>query len=84
MIGAGAPFEQTRPGTDNKFADSARANAEFSIACHPPKTLTSGSVAIAGSLTGGRSRAPGSLLCAENKTLAAGYTTPCISWFKLA
>ncbi len=78
------PFEQTRPGSDNKLADSARANAEFSIACHPPKTLTSGSVAIAGSKTAGRSNAAGSSVCVENSTLAEGYTTPCMSWFKFA
>jgi hypothetical protein len=84
LIGAGTPFEQTRPGTSNKLADSASANDAFSIACHPPKTLTSGSVAIAGCLLGGRSKAPGFSYCGRNTTLAAVYTTPCMSWFKVA
>src|SRR5438128_1395176 len=36
LIGAGTPFEQTRPGTISRLADSASASDAFSTACQPP------------------------------------------------
>src|SRR5262245_65664428 len=82
VMGAGAPLEQRRPGTINRLADSASASDAFSTACHPPKVLVRGSVAIPGS------RAcftlSGFSNCGKKTTLAAGYRTPRISWFKLA
>src|ERR1700674_5796882 len=84
VIGTGAPLEQIRPGIDNKLADSASASAAFSIACQPPKVLVRGSVAIEGSWPGIGFTSPGFSACAKNTTLAAGYRTPRISWFKLA
>src|SRR6516225_8452127 len=82
LTGAGAPLEHTRPGINSRLADSASASEAFSIACQPPKVLFRGSVAIPGS----RScfTFAGFSNCGKNTTLAAGYRTPRISWFKLA
>src|SRR5687767_13956805 len=84
FVGAGTPLEQLRPGIDNKLADSASASAAFSTACQPPNVLVRGSVDIAGSWPGTSFTSPGLSACAENTTLAAGYRTPRISWFKSA
>src|SRR5580765_7412571 len=81
-MGTGTPFEQFRPGIKSRLADSVRASAAFSTACHPPKVLTKGSVAIEGSLPGTNFTSPGLSICAEKTTLDAGYRTPRISWFR--
>src|SRR5690349_10189902 len=84
FVGTGTPFEHMRPGIDNKFADSASANAAFSIATQPPNVLVRGSVDIAGSWPGTNLISPGLSFCAAKTTLAAGYKTPRISWLRSA
>src|SRR5262245_55758787 len=84
VIGTGTPFEQTRPGTSSRLADSASASDAFSTACHPPKLLLRGSVAIEGSTPATGFTSAGFSLWGESTTLAMGYRTPRINWFRLA
>jgi CheY-like chemotaxis protein len=84
FTGTGSPFEQRRPSTVNKVADSASASDAFSTACHPPNELVNGSVDMLGSWPGMNFTSAGLSAWAENTTLAAGYRTPRISWFILA
>src|SRR5215510_9920340 len=84
FTGASTPFEHFRPGTVNKVADSANPSAAFSTAVHPPNELVSGSVDMLGSWPGTNLISPGLSACDENTTLAAGYNTPRINWFRSA
>src|SRR5215471_17837085 len=83
LLGTGTPFEQLRPAIVRRLADSASANAAFSTAIQPPNELVSGSVDILGSWPGMNFTSAGLSAWAENTTLAAGYNTPRINWFKL-
>src|SRR5690349_10343002 len=84
FVGTATPFEHLRSAIVNRFADSASASDAFSTAIHPPKLLVSGSVDMLGSWPGTNLISAGLSACAENTTLAAGYSTPRINWFRLA
>src|SRR5688500_3792471 len=84
FVGTATPLEQRRPEIDINAVDSASANAAFSTACHPPNVLVRGSVDMLGSWPGTNFSSPGLSACAEKTTLAAGYKTPRINWFRSA
>src|SRR5215467_12631217 len=84
FVGTGTPLAQLRPEIDNKFTDSASASAAFSTATQPPNVLVRGSVDIPGSWPGTNFTSAGLSACAKNTTLAAGYSTPRINWFRFA
>src|SRR5439155_7000921 len=80
--GTARPFAHRRPGIVRRFADSARANALFSTAIHPPYVLARGFVAVVGSAAGFTSA--GFVLWAANMTFELGNKIPLITWRRLA